>query len=219
MDKQAPLTLAPASGSSAADLVTGTILAEHRTLRMVLAILQRLLQDIEKYGSEPDFGLLCTTLYYIDEFPERVHHPKEDRYLFSALRRRTRRFDGALDRLHSEHVRSPRLLMRAERALVHYQGGAPDGLRALVLAVKAYADALHEHMQAEEELLKNAAGDLTEQDWSSIREAFEAEHDPLSSDRPAREFRRLRARILNLLPRKMRIDAEGNEDHDKGVTQ
>jgi len=38
-------------------------------------------------------------VHYIDAFPERLHHPKEDRYLFLALRKRTGEANAALDRL------------------------------------------------------------------------------------------------------------------------
>jgi hemerythrin-like domain-containing protein len=36
-------------------------------------------------------------LYYIREYPEQVHHPKEDRYLFARLRDRTGELDEVLD--------------------------------------------------------------------------------------------------------------------------
>lgn len=204
----ATLTLAATSVPSAAEIVVGALLEEHRTVRTVLTIVERLLADIEQHGTEPDFGLLCTALYYLDDFPERVHHPKEDEYLFAALRRRTTRLNAVLDRLGAEHVRSPAMLVRVQRELVHYQGGAPGGLRRLRSAVSAYAAMLQEHMRMEEELFGAARGSLTEEDWSAISRAFQSSGDPLASDACRQEFRRLRARILTMLPRKMRIDAK-----------
>lgn len=52
---------------------------------MVLEVLQRLVGDIAEQRSERDFALLAAALYYIDDFPERCHHPKEDKYLFKAF--------------------------------------------------------------------------------------------------------------------------------------
>ncbi|MGZ5093078.1 MAG: hemerythrin domain-containing protein [Burkholderiales bacterium] len=208
MEKRMPLTLAAASLPSARDAVIGTIHEEHRTLRTVLAILQRLLHDSRDYAAEPDFGLLCTALYYIDDFPERVHHPKEDRYLFAAMRRRTDRFDSVLERLRGEHARSPQMLRNIQRELVHYQGGAPDGLKKLSDAVQSYAAMLHEHMKSEEALLAAAGAYLTEEDWSLINHAFACHGDPLLPDADRQEFRRLKTRILTLLPRKMRLDTD-----------
>ena len=202
----ASLTLAVSSEPSAAGSVIGTLREEHRSLRTVLHILERLLRDISELRSEPDFTLLCTALYYIDEFPERVHHPKEDEYLFATLRRRTAKFNPILDRLQGEHVRSAQMMTLVQRELVHYQGGAPNGLRRLRTALDAYAGMLEEHMRAEEELLKGAREHLTECDWRAIAAAFESNTDPLTASSPRDDFRRLRARIVNLLPRKMRLE-------------
>lgn len=185
---------------------------EHRSLLRVAALLERLLDDLARLDSEPDFPLLASALYYIDEFAERVHHPKEEQHIFDRLRRRTTEFDRALDRLHSQHLESDHLVATAARALVRYQGGAPDGLSRLRAAVGAYSALLTEHIRGEEQLLQNAACKLTDGDWLSIAAAFEAHVDPLSEDSTIEEFRRLHARIVNMLPRKLRIggdDARG----------
>jgi hemerythrin-like domain-containing protein len=178
---------------------------EHRSLLEVVALLERLLQDVARLDSEPDFVLLATAFYYIDEFPERVHHPKEERHIFDRLRRKTTALDPALDRLQSQHRESDTLASRAARALVRYQGGAPEGLGTLRAAVGAYSALLAEHIRAEEQLLDCAGDYLTDGDWLSIAAGLEAQLDPLSDHSTSEEFRRLHGRILNMLPRKMRV--------------
>ena len=202
------LMLASNGAPAAGDVVIGTLLEEHRALRTVLAILERLLTDAAERGTAPDFALLASALYYIDEFPERVHHPKEDAHLFAALRRRTNRFNPVLDRLQSEHIRGAQMLARVQRELVHYQGGAPNGLRATRAAVSAFAAMQDDHMRTEEGVLLAARDYLTQDDWTAIARAFATDDDPLSAGSARLEFRRLRARILTLLPRKMRFDPE-----------
>ena len=202
------LTLASNGAPTAGDVVIGTLLEEHRALRTVLAILERLLNDAAERGTAPDFALISSALYYIDDFPERVHHPKEDAYLFTALRRRTNRFNPVLDRLQAEHIRGAQMLARVQRELVHYQGGVPNGLRRTRAAVSAYAVLQCDHMRCEEGVLLAARDYLTEDDWNAIARAFAATADPLSPDSARLEFRRLRSRILTLLPRKMRLDPE-----------
>jgi hemerythrin-like domain-containing protein len=178
---------------------------EHRSIRKVVALLERLLEDLARFDSEPDFVLLSSALYYIDEFPERVHHPTEEQHIFDRLRRTTTALDPALDRLQAQHLESDALASRAACAFVRYQGGAPDGLARLRAAVSAYSALLAEHIRAEEHLLDCAAGYLTDGDWLSIAAAFEAHIDPLSYHSTVGEFRRLHGRILNTLPRKMRV--------------
>lgn len=201
------LRLAASGSPSARDLVTGTLVDEHRTLRTVLQILQRLLHEISQFGMTPDFSLLSAILYYIDDFPERVHHPKEDRHLFPVLRRRTARFDGVIARLRTDHARIPQMFARIQRDFVHYQAGAPQGLARLCANVGTYAELLEEHMRTEEELLHDARAELTEEDWEQLARAVRGHGDPLRDDPTRQEFRVLRARILNLLPTKMRLDA------------
>ena len=47
--------------------------------------------------------MLTVILDYIEAFSNRLHHPREDRYLFSALRRRSGAAESVLDELEEEH--------------------------------------------------------------------------------------------------------------------
>ena len=199
----------------AREVVTATIKQEHYALGMVLALLQRVLADVAGGRAEPDFALFTAALYYIDDFPERCHHPKEDEFLFKALRDRTARHNAVLDDLQAEHVRSAQMVGYLHQALTHYQGGAPEGLRRLRDAVEAYAVMLHEHMNEEDELLAQAPDDLTEEDWTRIAAAFDANDDPLFGKNRRTEFNKLYLRILNLLPSRLRVPLRRGEQADK----
>lgn len=190
---------------SARDVAVAIITQEHRALDMVLQVLQRLVADIVENHSERDFALLAAALYYIDDFPERFHHPKEDKYLFKALRRRTPRFNAVLDELQAEHIHGAQMSGYLQSAFVHYQGGARDGIKRFKEAVDAYATMLRDHMRKEEELLAQPEAHLTEEDWKEIAAAFDANDDPLFGEHQREEFRKLYFRIVNLLPSKMRI--------------
>ena len=76
---------------------------EHRSITAVIEGLRQVLAEIGAGRMAPDFDLLAAMFRYIEAFPERLHHPKEDEYLFARLR--LRRPDAAplLDRLHAEH--------------------------------------------------------------------------------------------------------------------
>ncbi len=186
------------------DRAVAVIQAEHRALGTVVAALQRLLSDLQQGLIEPDYRLLAAMLYYIESFPERQHHPKEDEYLFKALRARTREGSAELDELQGEHVRSGQLMGYLAQTLVRYQGGAPDGLATFIAAVDAYAALLGDHMRKEEGvILPLADAHLTESDWSAMAVAFTENRDPLFGAEAGKEMRRLRRRIANLVPRKL----------------
>ena len=189
---------------SASDTAIAIIKAEHKSLGTVLHTMQALLSRIAAGHIAADFGLLAAALYYIDDFPERCHHPKEDEYLFKRLRLRTVEFDAVLDRLQTEHVRSGAAVSDLHRALVLYQGGAPEGLRLFISAVDSYFAETREHFATEERLLASAREVLNEEDWALIAWAFAANDDPLFGNNQRLEFSQLYHRIMLLAPRKMK---------------
>ena len=192
---------------SAYELVVETIKQEHRVLGHVVEVLQHSLRDIAAEHAEPDFNLLAVALYYIDDFPERLHHPKEDEHLFKTLRARCPEFDAVLDDLEQEHVRDAQMVREMHAALVHYLAGAYGSLEAFKSCVDAYASMLREHMRKEENLLERAVTSLPESAWQDILAAFSANEDPLLAHDVRTEFRKLYRRIQNLLPRKLRYPA------------
>jgi hemerythrin-like domain-containing protein len=190
---------------SARDIAIVTIKLEHRSLGMVLHTLQTLLKKIAAGHAVADFGLFATALYYIDDFPERCHHPKEDEYLFKRLRLRSAEFDAVLERLQTEHARSAVTVAGLHRAMVHYQGGAPEGLQLFKAAVDSYADEMREHFALEDEVMSHAQSVLSDEDWELIAWAFTANDDPLFGSNQRLEFAQLYHRIMTLAPRKIKM--------------
>ena len=124
---------------------------EHRSLAAVLHGMLYLVHDIRDHGTAPDFDLLGAMIYYIDAFPERYHHPKEDRYLFRALRSRCPEAEPLLDRLEGEHAAGARKIRDLEQLLARYQHGGASRFAQFLAAVEDYADFHWKHMRAEEE--------------------------------------------------------------------
>ena len=197
------------TGSDAQEVAIATIKQEHRTLAIVVSALQQWLAKVAERHAEADFGFFAAALYYINDFPERYHHPKEDNHLFKALRLRTTRLDAVMDDLQAEHVRSAQMVAYMEHTLVQYQGGAPNGLVLFKAAVDAYAAMLSDHMRKEEELLAQAPAYLNREDWRDIAAAFDANDDPLLGNRASEEFGKLYVRIVVSLPSKMRPTSRG----------
>ena len=174
-------------------------------LRSVMQTLEQVVQEVLARHIDADHALIACMLYYIDDFPERGHHPKEDEYLFRLLRKRTSSADAVLDELQAQHVRGAQMMTYLQRLFVHYLGGAPDGLRHFSDAVESYAAFLWDYMEKEENrVLPLAEKYLQPGDWQAIDAAFRANNDPLGGEQLQREFRKLKQRITNLLPRKLK---------------
>jgi hemerythrin-like domain-containing protein len=150
---------------------------------------------------KPDFDLLGAMVYYIDTFPERFHHPKEDQYLFRLLRIRHPEAAPLLERLEAEHRAGAEKIRTLEQALARYQqGGAPE-FGNFLTAVQAYAAFHWDHMRTEEkEVLPLAEKHLTAGDWEAIDAAFAGHTDPLFGEEPSEDYHKVFQRILSLAP-------------------
>jgi hemerythrin-like domain-containing protein len=173
---------------------------EHRSLAAVLHGMLYLVNEIRVRGARPDFEVLGAMVYYIDAFPERYHHPKEDEYLFKRLRERCPQAGELLDRLEAEHRLGAEKIRLLEQALARYQQGGEPELPSFAQAVEDYANFHWNHMRCEEdEVLPLAEDHLTDADWAAIDDAFARHADPLLGSRTD-EYRRLFTRIVNLAP-------------------
>jgi hemerythrin-like domain-containing protein len=174
---------------------------EHRSLAAVLHGMLYLVHAIRDRGIRPDFGLLGAMIYYIDAFPERFHHPKEDEYLFAFLRIRHPDATPLLDRLQGEHLEGAERIRTLEQALARYQQGGAKEFPGFLAAVEAYAEFHWRHMQAEEnEVMPLARKYLTKDDWDAVDAAFLGHTDPMLGIDVGADFTALFSRIVLLAP-------------------
>ena len=90
---------------------------EHSALAAMLRSLLMLVDNGP--GEEPErfFDIERAVLFYIDEFPEKVHHTKESDLLFPKLRERSGELAAVLDRLDGDHRSSHRAVRELEHEL------------------------------------------------------------------------------------------------------
>ena len=84
----------------------GRILAiikdEHHSMASVIKGLLNHVTAIRKGDMEPDVFLFAAMFDYIEAYPDRLHHPKEDDYLFPKLRSRSREAAELIDTLEDD---------------------------------------------------------------------------------------------------------------------
>jgi hemerythrin-like domain-containing protein len=173
---------------------------EHRSLSAVIHALQFLVGRMQK-GKPANSALLGAILHYLTRFPERLHHPAEDRYLFAPLRVKTAEAGEVLDLLEKEHregqAREARLL-EALNALNAPMSGALD---AFAQVVEDYASFYWAHMMREETIILPLAERLlSEAEWQAAAAGFSANSDPMYGGDTAQDFKALFSRIVNQTP-------------------
>jgi hemerythrin-like domain-containing protein len=177
------------------------IRTEHRSLAAVLHALQYLAGEIRDHSAAPDYGLLRLMVDYIDSFHQRFHHPKEDEYVFKAIRIRTREGDTVLADLEAQHAEGDGWLQNLREAVNRLQASAGKATSEFAQAVDRYAEFQWKHMRQEEDVVMPLAERvLSAEDWRQIDVAFSNNDDPVFGTAPKEEYAALFKLILSQVP-------------------
>jgi len=155
-------------------------------------------------GNEPDgfFDVLRAMLFYIDEFPERLHHTKETELLFPRVARLAPQTAPAIAQLNNDHARGEATGRELQHLLLAWQLIGDSRRAAFDAAAKAYLEFYLAHMRLEEtEILPAAEKVLSAADWAELDAAFATNCDPLTGKYPRDPaYDRLFSKIVSQAP-------------------
>jgi hemerythrin-like domain-containing protein len=155
-------------------------------------------------GNDPTnfFDVLRAMLFYIDEFPERLHHTKESELLFPPVARLAPETREAIERLEKDHQHGESAVRELQHLLLAWEliGDARRG--AFDAAAKRYLAFYLEHMRLEETvILPMAQKVLSDADWAELDAAFATNCDPLTGKYPRDPaYDRLFTKIVSQAP-------------------
>lgn len=174
---------------------------EHDLLKAVTHGMLHLARIVGSNGKAPDLKVFRAMLFYVKEFPEKVHHPKEDRYLFTRLRERTDQLNQLITELEAQHAEGDRLILQLEHALARYELEGAPAFGAFSDMVERFARFYMDHMRLEEErILPAALALLTPEDWDAVNAAFADNNDPLAGSGYKEGLGKLFTLIVNIAP-------------------
>jgi hemerythrin-like domain-containing protein len=182
---------------------------EHAALAAVLRSLQPLIE--QGPGDQPErfFDVLRAMLFYIDEFPEKRHHPRESDLLFPKLARGAPELMPVIQRLEHDHLQGEARVRALQHLLLAWELIGESRREAFVEAVKEYVHFYLEHMRVEEtRLLPVAERVLTPQDWAELARAWESARDPLAGGMRDPNYDRLFTRIVLTAPAPIGVGPE-----------
>ena len=173
---------------------------EHRSISAVLHALLHLTRMAKDPAIEPQFDVFRAAIRYIDEYPERLHHPKEDEFLFARLAAVCPASRPLIERLESEHREGARLVRELERSLMMFEDNRLEGWANFADLVDTYSKFHWDHMRLEEkELIPLAERHFSQQDWEIVDAGFSSNTDPIAQVKE-NDFRALFSRLVNLAP-------------------
>jgi len=179
-----------------------TIHDEHAALAAVLKSLQLLQQRGPGANPQAFFDAMRAMLFYIDEFAERQHHPKESEWLFPRVAARCAEAALAIERLDHDHEGGEAAVRELQHLLLAWELLGEARRRAFADALVRYVDFYLEHMRLEEAVVLPAAlAYLQAHEWEAINRAFSTD-DLLLTPGVQRDpaFDALYARIVNSAP-------------------
>jgi hemerythrin-like domain-containing protein len=179
----------------------GIIEEEHKHLSTVIDGLLHIVRAVPNAETPPDLSLCRAMLYFIIHYPERVHHPKEDRYLFAKIQQRTHQLDSEIDALVEQHANGELLAHRLLDALLAVEFDGLESFPHFHALVEQYVHFYHAHMRTEEEqILPVASQILNEADWQVIDNAFLENRQKTNETGERYRYDQLFSRIINSLP-------------------
>lgn len=175
---------------------------EHTALSAMLQSLLLMLQRGPGQDPQRFFDVVRAMLFYVDEFPERLHHPKESALLFPRVARAVPSTLETIARLEQDHMKGEASVRDLQHLLLAWELLGDSRREAFVNAVTHHVAFYQEHMRLEETVILPAAEQaLGPDDWKALDEAFSANRDPLTGRYPADlAYERLFGRIVHDAP-------------------
>jgi hemerythrin-like domain-containing protein len=175
---------------------------EHAALAAMLRSLRMMVDRGPDQESGRFFDVLRAMLFYIDEFPERLHHTKESALLFPKVAKAAPETMVAIAQLENDHSKSEASVRELQHLLLGWELVGDSRRAAFEQAVKRYIDAYMAHMQLEETaILPAAQRTLSDADWAELDAAFATNCDPLTGKYPRDPaYDRLFTKIVMIAP-------------------
>jgi hemerythrin-like domain-containing protein len=175
---------------------------EHASLAAVLHSLRMLVDQGPGDNPATFFDVARAMLFYIDEFPERQHHPKETECLFPRVAQCAPHVAEVIERLDRDHTGGEAAVRELQHLLLGWELMGEGRREVFVQALRRYIDFYLEHMRLEETLVLPAAQVyLGAEDWAAVDAAFASNTNPLTHGRPRDPaYDRLFTRIVMRAP-------------------
>jgi hemerythrin-like domain-containing protein len=155
-------------------------------------------------GNDPEsfFDVLRAMLFYIDEFPERLHHTKESELLFPPVARLAPETRETIEQLEKDHQRGESTVRELQHLLLAWELIGDSRRGAFEATAKRYLAFYLEHMRLEETVILPVAQKvLSAADWDELDAAFATNCDPLTGKYPRDPaYDRLFTRIVSEAP-------------------
>ena len=158
---------------------------EHSALTAMLRSMSMLVQRGPVDRPEQFFDVMRAMLFYMDEFPERLHHTKETQLLFPPVAARSEATRDVIAKLTHEHEVGEAKVRELQHLLLGWELLGDSRRERFEVALKAYVEFYLDHIRLEESVVIPEARKVLEpSDWRLLDAAFTTESNPLTGKYP-----------------------------------
>ena len=153
---------------------------EHVNFKRLLNLLDEQLAILEK-GEDPDYQLMLDILYYMTQYSDLIHHPREEA-IFALLAVRDPNVEEIVAGLTKEHHTIGDLGACFYEKLENIINGACGIMKLAEIEIPGhlYSSSLRAHMNKEEQSLFVLAEQLlNDNDWKRIKSETQTKPDPI----------------------------------------
>lgn len=140
---------------------------------------------------EPDYDLVYDIMTYMSEYPDAVHHPKED-MIYRHLKSIHPDIDESLKHIEADHKALGEASHEIRRDIDAIAADGVVSREALAESLRKYSEDLRKHMYWEEKDLFELADRLDDdENWTVLLKAYDEASDPLFGNQTERRFQKL----------------------------
>ncbi len=156
---------------------------DHVHLARLLDLLDEQVSLVSSDG-DPDFFLMIDIAHFIQNYPDLVHHPKEDQ-VYRVFKARAEKWADVVNALLAEHQSIPAVTTEFSSMLeAAVNGSSIIGRNELKQKIQDFIDIQREHMEKEEKtIFPLIEKNLNEQDWADVESGLVKADDPLFGDK------------------------------------
>jgi hemerythrin-like domain-containing protein len=126
---------------------------EHTALAAMLRSMLMMLERGPGDAPENFFDVMRAMLFYIDEFPEKLHHPKEFDLLFPRVARHSPHVMTVVEQLERDHMKGETAVRELQHLLLAWELMGEGRRKAFETELRRYIDFYLDRMRLEETVI------------------------------------------------------------------
>jgi hemerythrin-like domain-containing protein len=163
---------------------------DHRNMVQLLDLLDAETVRLAESG-EPDFDFLYDIMTYMSEYPDAVHHPKED-LIYAHIKAKHDNIDESLQHIETDHRALGQASKEIRRDIDAINADGVVNRESLVAELRKYSEDLRKHMYWEERDLFELADSMQDdEEWAAMLKSHNMVRDPLFGSQVERRYQKL----------------------------